>query len=110
MIRKIRSLCTRIMARIIPAMKRNARKTVAGSVTHRRLVVTVERESISMWVRGSSAGGERGVTAVTANTSVDRQLPSRSGPEQEPTATQAVNSTPRLGADPKLSKGGGKPS
>jgi len=110
MIRKIRGLCTRIMARIIPAMKMNTRKIVAGSVVRRRLVVTVERESISVWVRGLSTGGEQGVTAVKANAPVDHQLPSRSRQEQEPTATQAVNSTPRLLADPKLSKGGVKPS
>jgi len=98
------------LARIIPAMKTNTRKTVAGSVAHRRLVITVERESISMWVRGSSVGGEQGVTTVTVNPAVDRKLLSGSRPEEEPTATQDVPSAGRSGADPKLSKAGGKPS
>jgi hypothetical protein len=95
------------LARIIPAMKANTRKTVAGSVAHRRLMVTMERESVSMWVRGSSAGGEQGVTTVTVNAPVDRQLPSGSGPEEEPAATQDVPSAGLSGADPKFPKGGG---
>jgi len=86
------------LARIIPAMKANTRKTVAGSVAHRRLVITVERESVSIWVRGSSAGGERGVTTVTVNAPVDRQLPSGSGPEEKPALTKAVTGAASSGA------------
>ena len=71
------------LARIIPAMKMNTRKTVAGSVTHRRVEITVERESVSIWMRGPSSGGAAGVGAV--NASFDCGNSSRSGSKEEPT-------------------------
>jgi hypothetical protein len=96
---------TQSLARIIPAVKMNARKTVAKSVVHRRLVVTVERESVSVWMRGPSAGGTERV--ATLNALLDRGPTANPAPKEEPAATQDANSTPRLGADPRLSKGGG---
>jgi hypothetical protein len=105
MIPTIWNSITQSLARIIPALKMNARKTVAESVVHRRIVVTVERESVSTWVRGQSVGGGESVTTV--NSCLDRGLSSRPGPEVEPTTTAAVTPATRLGADPKFPKGGG---
>ena len=88
------------LRRIIPATKMNTSKALTGTVVNRRIEVTVERESVSMWVRGSTTGGE-GV--ATVNGGLDRGLSSGSGPKENPAATPAA--TP-LGAVQEFPKGG----
>ena len=83
----VRTICksfTQWLARIIPVLKANANKSVTASAVHRRIEVTVERESVAMRVRGPSAGRAKGVDAD--NESHERGLASRSGSkEEEPT-------------------------
>lgn len=80
-------------------MKMNTSKTLTGTVVHRRLEITVEHESVSMWVRGSTPADGDWVTTV--NVSLDRRLSSRSGPE-DPATTKAANP---LGTDREFPKG-----
>ena len=75
-----------LLARIIPPKKMRARATVAGSVVYRRVEVTVERESVSMWVGGSSAGGAEEIGTV--NASPDRSPISHEGSKGKPTASK----------------------
>ena len=77
MIRNIFNALMQSLARIIPAIKVDATKTATSGVVYRRVEVTVERESLSLWVRGPSAGGAEGLTTV--NALVDRAPDSGSG-------------------------------
>jgi len=82
----VRTICNSLMqslVRIIPAIKRNTRKTASANAVHRRVEVTVQRESVSIWVRGPSGGRAEGVDAVDA--ALDSKPPSRSGSKEEPT-------------------------
>ena len=64
MIRKIRGLYTRIMARIIPAAEVNEKERHAKTIVHRRVEVTVERESISIRIPGQAGQGASGAAAT----------------------------------------------
>ncbi len=61
--RMVRTICSSLMqslARIIPAIIRNTRGTATAGVVHRRIEITVERESVSLLVpgqRAEAAGG-----------------------------------------------------
>ena len=55
MIRKIRGLYTRIKARIIPAREVAEKQINAKTMVHRRVEVTVERETVSILVPGQPA-------------------------------------------------------
>jgi hypothetical protein len=82
----VRTICKSLMqslVRIIPAIKRNTRKTATANTVHRRVEVTVQRESVSIWVRGPSGGRAEGVDGVDA--SLESGPPSRSGSKEEPT-------------------------
>ena len=48
MVRTIRKSFTQWLARIIPGLKPNANKSVPARAVHRRIEVTVERESVAM--------------------------------------------------------------
>ena len=47
MIRRLRSLCAKILSRIVPATEVQGKQFGATPLVHRRVVVTVERETIS---------------------------------------------------------------
>ena len=50
MIREIKCLCIRTLARIIPAAAAHDNSFYAKSIEHRRVEVTVERETVSILV------------------------------------------------------------
>lgn len=52
MIRRLRSLCAKILSRIVPATRVQGKQFGATPLVHRRVVVTVERETISILVPG----------------------------------------------------------
>ncbi len=63
MIQKIGGLYTRVMARIIPARDVNKKEDHPKTIVHRRVEVTVERESVSFRMPGrpgNDAGGTVG--------------------------------------------------
>jgi len=61
MIREIRCLCIKTLARIIPAGGARANSFCARTISHRRVEVTVERETVSMLVPGRPADGAHGM-------------------------------------------------
>ena len=52
----LKSLYMRIETRIIPATKRDGKGTVVESIVHRRVEITVERETVSILVPGQPVG------------------------------------------------------
>ena len=52
MIRQIKSLYTKTLARIVPPMGRNEKELDAKTIVQRRVEITVERESVSVLQRG----------------------------------------------------------
>ncbi|MGA3328539.1 MAG: hypothetical protein ABSF45_29165 [Terriglobia bacterium] len=68
MIRKIRSLCVNILSRIVPATGANAREMEAKPTVHRRVEVTVERESVSVLVPGQPAARAAGTAGAKSRT------------------------------------------
>jgi hypothetical protein len=55
MIREIRSLCVKILSRIVPTTGAHGKEFDARTIAHRRVEVTVERESVSALVPGQTA-------------------------------------------------------
>ena len=80
MIRKIRGLYTRITARIIPAREVSEKPINAKTIVHRRVEVTVERETVSILVPGKPVG-DAGGTAGAASAQAPRPhlLPDKGG-------------------------------
>jgi len=103
-IRKIKSLCTNFLARILPATAVGEKGINAQTIVRRRVEITVERETLSILVPGELAAGAKSAATVTANAPGARQFPSGSGQEQESIANQALNSTSRSDADQNFSK------
>ena len=60
MIQKIRTLWRKIVPRKALATQSGRDKHEAETVMNRRVQVTVERETVSMWVRGKPAEGAGG--------------------------------------------------
>lgn len=60
MIRKIRGLYRRIKARIIPAREVNKKEDHPKTIVHRRVEVTVERETVSFRMPGQPANDAGG--------------------------------------------------
>ena len=57
MIRRIRSLWRKILSRRAPPTEVNGKETAANPTVRRRVEVTVERETVSMLVRGRPPEG-----------------------------------------------------
>jgi hypothetical protein len=79
MIQKLRSLCVNILSRIVPATGANARELEAKPTVHRRVEVTVERESLSVLVPGQPAACTTGTASGKSQTEAPRLelLPAR---------------------------------
>lgn len=80
MIRKIKSLCTNILARILPATTEGEKGINAERIVRRRVEVTVEKETLSILVPGDLAGRAERVDA--AKSSSERGLSTRSEPKE----------------------------
>jgi len=52
MIRRLKSLYSKTLARIVPPMGRNEKELDAKTIVQRRVEITVERESVSVLQRG----------------------------------------------------------
>jgi len=59
LIRRIRNRCVKILSRIVAASDEQGKEFDATTVVHRRIEVTVERETISI-LAPTSDGGEAG--------------------------------------------------
>lgn len=57
MIRKVRSLCLRLLGSILPLSELGEQETRVKTTLHRRFEVTVERETVSTFVRGQLVEG-----------------------------------------------------
>lgn len=106
MVRKIRSLCAKILSRIVPATGANAREMEAKPTVRRRVEYTVERESVSVLVPGPPAARAAGTASRKSRTEAPcRELPT-APLTASPTKAPATES-PVGAAAPK--SGEGKP-
>jgi hypothetical protein len=82
MFRKIRSLWVKILPRWAPAKEVRGKETEAATLVHRRVEVTVERESVWILAPGQSAdaaegtaGGKDGLEATCKELQAPAQPP-----------------------------------
>ena len=101
MIRQFRNLCAKVRSRILPATKANASDIKSAVTVHRRVEVTLERESVAIQMSGQFPKGTSGAVHETGGTeeqcleSLPTQatiLPTFAGATESPTRTGAKKS------------------